>query len=577
MGRTVLSFKGGPRELLGGHDSSIAIVSDGEIRFAAETERFTRNKHGDFAFPSKSIRVGLRFSELELEDVDTVVVPYEPELETERLTSFIEHFSSQTADEQLNASEKEAGIDWTVDHYKKFSQSLVETTEEQLAEMTETVPEVRTREHHRCHAASAFHPSGFDDALVLSIDQIGEIESTVVWHGDSDGLGRVRSYEYPNSLGTFYTVVTKMLGFRPTYDEGKIMGLAAYGEPNEEVTVAFDEVIDAGVDYDVTELTAGLSNTFGVARLEELFGRERNEDARDGLTQWDKNVAYAAQQFLEETVTDIVSHYCDRLDVNKVALSGGVALNCKMSKAVRELPCVDELFVQPAANDAGLALGAGLLEFDGDDVPTLQSAYHGPEFSTAYCERELKKRKISYSKPENLNRTVAKKLADGALVGWYQGRMEFGPRALGHRSILADPRDGRTRDQVNEFVKHREEWRPFAPSMLADAADEYLQDSSPAPFMVQTFDVRPEKRHEMQAVLHPGDDTTRPQTVREDVNPRYYGVIREFERITGVPMVLNTSFNDSGEPIVNRPKEAITDFYNMGLDVLVLNDCLIEK
>lgn len=577
MSGTVLSFKQGPNEPTGGHDNSVAIVSDGEVLFAAETERFTRNKHGTMEFPGGSIRKALDHCGMSFADVDRVVIPYDPRLEDRRLSTAIDHLTSDVANERLTGEQREAAIEWVVDHYEAFRHSFVEQTEERLSEIADEVPEIETREHHRCHAASAFHPSGFDEALVVTVDQIGEIESTVVWHGDEDGLDRLRSYEAPNSLGSFYAAVTRMLGFRPTYDEGKVMGLAAYGEPNEEISETLDAVVQSGVDYDVTGLTAGLSSKFGTLRLEELFDRERNPDAREGLDQWDEDLAYAAQQFLEETICDVVARYCEELNVDRVALSGGVALNCKMNKAVRDLPCVEELFVQPAANDAGLSIGAGLLQSAPESVTRMKSAYLGPEFSTADCERVLDDRKIPYRKPEDLERAVAERLADGALVGWYRGRMEFGPRALGHRSILADPRDASTRDRVNRFVKHREEWRPFAPSILESAADEYLRDAHPAPFMVQTFDVRPEKADEMEAVIHPGDDTTRPQTVSPDASPSYHELISEFETITGVPLVLNTSFNDSGEPIVNRPEEALDDFYRMGLDVLVLGDCLVTK
>jgi carbamoyltransferase len=235
------------------------------------------------------------------------------------------------------------------------------------------------------------------------------------------------------------------------------------------------------------------------------------------------------------------------------------------------------LFVQPVANDAGLAIGAGYLDQNPNNVQKPLNIYLGPSFSTSEIKTCLQKNKISYSELDNVATYVANRIVDGDIVGWFQGAMEMGPRALGNRSILADPRSEESRERVNKYVKHREEWRPFAPSILADAADDFLVNCEPSPHMIKTFDVVAENQSQIEAVLHPGDQTTRPQTVTKEQNPRYYKLISEFESLTGVPAVLNTSFNDHGEPIVLSPKEAIKDFYGMGLDILVLEDLVVEK
>jgi carbamoyltransferase len=446
---------------------------------------------------------------------------------------------------------------------------------ENLAAISDNVPPIRTYEHHECHAASAFHPSGFDEALVVTLDGRGEYDCTVVWRGTPSGVERIETYEYPNSLGFFYGAVTKFLGYYPNNGEGKVMGLAPYGNRNEAIEQKLREVIDIGLDYDVTALSRG-NFEYGTKQLEELFDRSRKEHT-DQFSQWEKDLAHVTQRLVEEIVTEIVDEYCDRLGMSRVCLAGGVALNCKMNKQIMELDSVDETFVQPVSNDAGSAVGAGFLDAGVQNTDPMSTVYWGPSYDVEGIKAKLEKNKIPYSEPENVTKTIAEALADGHLVGWFQGRLEMGPRALGNRSILADPRSTESLDRVNKYVKHREEWRPFAPSLLEEAADEYLINPEKAPYMIKTFDTVDEKVTEIPAVLHPADDTTRPQTVREDQNPRYYELIQQFEEITDVPFVLNTSFNDHGEPIVNTPVEAIKDFYGMGLDVLVLEDVVIEK
>jgi carbamoyltransferase len=252
-------------------------------------------------------------------------------------------------------------------------------------------------------------------------------------------------------------------------------------------------------------------------------------------------------------------------------------LNCKLNKRIMELDCVDNIFIQPVAHDGGLSLGAGWLESNPTEVSPMTDVYWGPEYNQEETKSLLRTNKISYKEVYDTEQYVAERLSEGKLVGWFQGKLEMGPRALGNRSILADPRTIESRDQVNEYVKHREKWRPFAPSILEEAAEEYLINAEPSPYMIKTFDTVPEKRNEIEAVLHPGDKTTRPQTVRRDQNPRYYRLISEFENITDVPALLNTSFNDHAEPIVNTPTEALKDFYGMGLDILAIDDLIIEK
>ncbi|WP_336036280.1 carbamoyltransferase [Halobacterium yunchengense] len=571
MSRYDLAFKPNV-DLYGRHDPSAALFEDGDLAFAVEEERLVRRKHATDVFPERAIRACLDARDLELADVDRLLVPHVPDL---RENIAFSHYLPDAlrvpgATSKLVALEELAKTLFKA----RFRPDAV--VENRLREVGTPVPDIEHLSHHACHAASAFHPSGFDEAVVLTVDAKGEYDSTVVWRGDPGGLERVRTYEHPNSLGLFFAVVTEFLGYRMFNGEGKVMGLAPYGEDNPEIERTLRELVTTGVDYDVTALTKRWGTGHGVRKLEEAFGRERTAEPGE-FDQWERDFAHTAQKLLEETVVDLVEAYCEALDARNVGLAGGVALNCKLNKRVRERDAVDELFVQPVANDAGLALGAGWLEQDPGDVPEQSTVYFGPSYGTDEVRSLLDEAKVDYREPDDLERLVAERLADGALVGWFQGRLEVGPRALGNRSILADPRTADSRDRVNEFVKHREGWRPFAPSILAEAADEYFADAAPSPFMIDTFDVDPDRRDEVTAVLHPADDTTRPQTVTAEQNPRYHRLISAFESITGVPAVLNTSFNDHGEPIVATPTEALKDFYAMGLDLLVLEDAVVEK
>ena len=557
--------------LYGQHDPSAALFEDGELVYAIEEERLTRQKHAVDTFPERAIRSCLDYRDLDLSDLKKVILPYDPSLRSEILDHYL-----RDAVQADGIARTVTALENTVKSQIRARLFPTDRVERLLAEIGEPVPPVETASHHRCHAVSAFYPSDFEEALVLTVDAKGEYDATVVWRGDSEGVERVRTYEHPNSLGLFYAVVTEFLGYRMFNGEGKVMGLAPYGERNPEIESTLREVIDTGVDYDVTALTRRWGTGHGVRRLEALFDRPRKESPTE-FSQWERDLARTTQELLEETVSDIAAQYTDRLDVDDLALAGGVALNCKMNKRLLESDSIDSLFVQPVAHDAGLAIGAGYLDQTPAETQSMDSIYYGPEYGHEEIEELLETNKIAYSEPADRERYVAERLSEGALVGWFDGRLELGPRALGARSILADPRSTESRDRVNRYVKHREEWRPFAPSMLEEAADEYLENAEPAPFMIKTFDVRPEKREEIPAVLHPSDGTTRPQTVREDQHPAYYRLISAFEEITGGPVVLNTSFNDHAEPIVTTPAEALKDFFGMGLDVLVLGDFVVEK
>lgn len=566
----VLSFKPAIW-FYGNHDPSAALFREGNLIFGTEEERYTREKHAEHTFPTQAIEACLDYEDIELTDVSKIILPYDPSLGAQPYQDIACRGIREDAPLSVRA--------WrTLRRVKNnFEKTRYPTKkiEDRLEQLGSPVPPIETRSHHRCHAASAYYPTSYNRAVVVTADGKGEYDSTVVWHASGDSLRRIRTYEVPNSLGYFFGAVTEYLGYRANNGEGKVMGLAPYGEYDKTIENALRSVATFGREYDVTGITDdGLYA--GVEVLEDLFDQPRNPDTRN-FDSFHENVAHTTQRLLEETVTEIVDYHVRDLGISDVCFSGGVALNCKLNKRIRELEPVDDLFVQPVAHDGGLALGAGWLESDPDDVERMSTVYWGPDIDPEKIHPLLESSKVSYEKVDQVEQYVADRLADGDLVGWVQGRQEMGPRALGNRSILADPRTIRSRNRVNKHVKHREEWRPFAPSLLEERADEYLVDSVSAPYMIQTFDTSGKSGDDIDAVVHPADRTTRPQTVRRDQNPRYYDLIAEFESITGVPVVLNTSFNDHGEPIVTTAREALSDFYTMGLDVLAIEDYVVKK
>lgn len=553
----------------GVHDPAAALFKDGELVFAIEQERLSRRKHAVGEFPEEAIRECLRYEDIDLNDIDQVVLPYDPRsrwrIGGHRLKNV---FRADRLVDKIHRAEVflRRLAEWTLAPTRR--------TERELVRRFGTSPDVRTEGHHRCHAASAYYPSGFEESLVLTIDGLGDIECLAIWIGHQGDLDEIHSVQYPNSLGHFYAVVTEYLGFRPFNGEYKVMGLAAYGSADSGVRQALASRLQSGREYSVEWLTeAGLGE--GVRRLEELLGKRRRSGGTERFDDFYRNVAYEAQNFLEETVCEIVAHYGREYDRDKIALAGGVALNCKMNQRIRELPEVDELFVQPASHDPGLVLGAGYLSHP-DVEREGQPVYLGSSYNDGDVQRLLDRAKLTYRQPDDLEEVVAGKLASGEIVGWFSGRSEFGPRALGNRSILADPRSEESRDRVNEFVKNREGWRPFAPAMTVEAGKQYLEGFRMAPYMVETFGVHG-SGEDIAGVIHPADGSTRPQVVSEEANPKFYRLIKNFGRITGVEVILNTSFNDHGEPIVNSPKEAIRDFFVMGLDGLAIGPYLVEK
>ena len=560
------------------HNSGAAMLRDGQIVAAASEERFTRIKHYS-SLPYESIRYCLDEAGIEPEDVDAIAVPSDVVPWGVKLL-----------------------LDWDdydPDNVSQGSQPLSKTVKKRMAErvrgvrnktsMPEYARQVRfpqdiplhTVNHHEAHAASAYYTCGNDESLVVTSDGLGDDISLTVWHGNDGELDELLRVGKEGSLGWFFGVVTQALGWWVGNGEGKTMGLASYGDAPVELV---DELREICPVYRDGRLVDGSDTDYaGEWRVKDTYHWDFDETSHveELLEEYEReDVADAAQQLLEEQVFDVVRHWMDETGAENLALAGGVFLNVAVNrKLIHELD-PDDFHVFPAAGDDGLPVGAALASYysrnPGAEPLHLQHPDLGPGFTSSHVETVLDQRKLTYEKQESIVDAVADLLLDGNIVAWFQGRMEYGPRALGNRSILIDPRLTDGNDRVNAEIKFRESWRPFAPSVLDRAVDDYLVDPIADPFMVTSFEVRDEREDEIPAVTHV-DGTTRPQVVKEENNPRYYDLIDTFDSKGGVPLVLNTSFNLSGDPIVCSVEDAIDTFYNCGLDALAVGDHLLQK
>ena len=547
------------------HDSSACIARDGEVLFAVAEERLSRRKH-DASFPLLAIQACLDFAGVRSEDLDYVGSGWPP------IAPVLRHdlkcmLTGAQPISYVNAAS-----------WLKLCAKLVSQGNGKKL-FTRRFGGSRTRfgfiDHHLAHAISAYAFSGFDDTAVLVLDGRGAWEATSVWHGRGGRLEHIRTIPWPNSLGLFYATFTQYLGFTPYSDEWKVMGLAPYGVSGidlHEFIVPNDNPYRVSaklfLEKDST-IMAALEARLGPARLPESEIDERH-----------KNVAFAVQDMCEQAMFTLAGSAVAQTCSRNLCLAGGVALNSKANGKILSSGLVDRVFVQPAASDDGVCLGAALAPCldDGGRLPIrpMRHAYLGPESSHADIEKTLQTYKIRATRVSDPAVVAAEMLAGGKILGWFQGRTEFGPRALGNRSILADPRDPEMNAKVNNAVKFREWWRPFAPSMITEASAEYLESATDSPFMTLTAQVRPEKRGVIPSVTHV-DGSARPQTVERDVNPLYWNLIYEFGQRTGVPVIMNTSFNLRGEPIVCSTTDAIRTFFSSGMDALVIGNFVIEK
>jgi carbamoyltransferase len=546
------------------HDSAACIARDGHILFAVAEERLSRLKH-DARFPSLSIEACLAAAGIRADQLDFVCFGWPPAIEA------LKHDLKcmATGSLPLNYVDLVSTVRRNLNHTRK------QNGKKQFLARFPTKAQFRFVEHHLAHAISAYSFSGFDDAAVLVLDGRGAWEASSLWHGRDGRLEHVWTIPWPNSLGLFYAQFTQYLGFQPYSDEWKVMGLAPYGEPGINLR---DFIIPDDNPYKVSTRLLLHDKPAPLAGITSRLGPQR--EAESDIDPKHKNVAFAVQDACEEAMMTLARAAVAKTGSRSICLAGGVALNSKANGKILSSGIVDRIFVQPAAGDDGVCLGAALAPYldNGGKLPMhkMRHAYLGAENSDEEIEKVLTTYKLRATRVADPAAAAAEMLANGKILGWVQGRMEFGPRALGARSILADPRDPEMNAKVNNAVKFREWWRPFAPSMLAEVAGEYIESATDSPFMILTAQVKPEKRSVIPSVTHV-DGSARPQTVEQDVNPLYWRLIREFGNRTGVPVVMNTSFNLRGEPIVSTPTDAVRTFFSSGMDALVIGSFVVEK
>jgi carbamoyltransferase len=584
------------------HDSAAALVVDGEIKAAAQEERFTRKKH-DPGFPRHAIEYCLNEAGGTLADIDHVVFYDKPFIKFERLLETYLSFAPRGF-----RSFRIALPIWLKE--KLFQKSMLRDALRELPGGDDWDGKLLFTEHHQSHAASAFFPSPFEEAAILTMDGVGEWSTTTLGLGRGNALEIVKEQHFPHSLGLLYSAFTYYTGFKVNSGEYKIMGLAPYGEPRYAQTI-LDNLMDLKADgtfrlnMDYFDYCTGLRMTNG--RFDELFGGPARQPEQL-LTQREMDLTASGQKVTEEVVLRRGRSIARQTGQRNLCLAGGVALNCVANGKLLRDGSFDSIWIQPAAGDAGGALGAALAgyhQLEGLPRPAInghldhmQGAYLGPAFSTDASARALTAAGAVFDilDDDEVITATADALALGKAVGWMQGRMEFGPRALGGRSILGDPRSPSMQKLLNLKVKYRESFRPFAPSILAEDVADWFELDQPSPYMLLVADVVERRRRQMTAeeealfgidklnvprseipaVTHV-DYSARVQTVHEATNPRYWRLIQAFKQRTGCPVVVNTSFNVRGEPIVCTPEDAFRCFMGSEIEMLVVGNCLLRK
>ncbi|MGR3811525.1 carbamoyltransferase family protein [Jiulongibacter sp. NS-SX5] len=592
------------------HDSAAAIIENGEIIAAAQEERFTRKKH-DPAFPTNAVKFCLEYAGLSLSQLDAIVFYDKPLLKMERLLETYYAFSPKGLRSFLTAIPV-----WLKE--KMFLKKMLYTELFEIEKFDKKKVKLLFPEHHLSHAASAFYPSSYDDAAILTLDGVGEWATASIGHGKGNKIEILKELKFPHSLGLLYSAFTYFLGFKVNSGEYKLMGLAPYGRHGSKEVDEYKKIIkeqlikiyDDGslwLDQNYFNYATGLRMVYD-DKWEKLFGFPRR-DAETLLEQHHCDLGLAIQEITEEIVILMAKEAKKITGSENLVMAGGVALNCVANGKLQKANIFKNVYIQPAAGDAGGALGAALaahfITFDQErttnssKLDAMEGSYLGPRFSDLDIELTAKKYKAHYEHFENfesLSSKTAELIADGNVIGWFQGRMEFGPRALGARSILGDPRNPEMQKKLNLKIKYREGFRPFAPSVLAEDVSEYFECETPSPYMLLVHGVQESRRNQtpenyealpmmeklyflrsdLPSITHI-DYSARIQTVHEETNPRYYQLISDFKQNTGVGVVVNTSFNVRGEPIVCTPEDAYRCLMRTEMDYLVVGDYLFDK
>ncbi|MGB5760959.1 MAG: carbamoyltransferase [Sedimenticolaceae bacterium] len=581
------------------HDSAAALIYKGKIVAAAQEERFTRKKH-DAGFPAMSIRYCLKEAGISLSDVGDVVFYDKPLLKFERL---LETYLAY-APKGFRSFVKAMPI-WLKE--KLYLKKVLRTEFEQFLSPGERLPDLKFAEHHQSHAASAFFPSPYRKASVLCVDGVGEWATTSLWEGNENTLTPIWQIDFPHSLGLLYSAFTYYCGFKVNSGEYKLMGLAPYGEPIYKELI-LENLIDVQKDgsfhLNMSYFDYAVGLTMTNSKFDDLFDAPPREPESD-ISQKEMDIASSIQAVTEEILLKIVQHIHAAGDNDYLCLAGGVALNCVANGRLERESAFKDIWIQPAAGDAGGAIGAALAlwyshykqpitdKHGADDQ--MAGSYLGPRFSNAEIRQYLETASIPshFHEDKEFYPLIARQLDAGKVVGWFQGRMEFGPRALGGRSILGDPRNSEMQSTMNLKIKYRESFRPFAPSVLAEDVSDYFDQDSSSPYMLLVAQVASsllkqveqrknglerlkQVRSALPAITHV-DNSARIQTVHEDTNPRFYHLLKAFKALTDCSVVINTSFNVRGEPIVATPEDAYRCFMRTEMDVLVLENFVLYK
>ncbi|RNL51143.1 carbamoyltransferase family protein [Pedobacter jejuensis] len=563
-------------------DSAACIYKDGLIVAAAEEERFRRIKHWA-GFPSMSIQFCLHEAGIDIREVDHIAISRNPRANFTKkvFTALKNRLSVKNITNRLQNLQKAKSIgDEFITHFG--------------LKPNELKAEIHNIEHHRTHLASAFFASPFDESAILSIDGFGDFTSTMTAIGKDNKISVLDTVSYPHSLGLFYTALTQFLGFRHYGDEYKVMGLAPYGQAVYEreiqdlIHLKSNGLFELNLTY-FTHTKKGVQMIWnnGIPEMESVFsgelirllGPSRLHD--EPISQRHKNIAASVQKVTEKVIFHILKHLQNTTGLTKICIAGGVAQNSVANGKILQQTQFEQIYIPPAGHDAGTCLGAALWVYNQvlqkpRTLPMLH-AYFGSKFNNTYIEDLLNSKNIKYLKPsiDEYYEVITNCLKNEGVVGWFQGRAEFGPRALGHRSILADPRNTKAKDILNGKIKRRESFRPFAPSILSEFVDEYFEQTDDVPFMEKVFKIKKNKSDCIPAVTHV-DGTGRLQTVHANTDERYHKLIYSFYKQTGVPILLNTSFNEN-EPIVNTPEEALDCFLRTKMDMLVMEDIIVLR
>lgn len=545
------------------HDTAVALIEDGNVIFSLEEERLSREKHSR-DFPILALEACLKYANIEINDIDVITLP----MDIDKVVSsgvLKYSLSNYPLTEKLIPS-----------HMGVVSNFL--NLENEIRERLSYNNKVEFISHSLSHMASSYFLSGFDSSALYCIDGVGEFASSVIGEASENKISLMEedNINFPHSIGLLYAGVTDYLGFKYMCDEGKVMGLAPYGDPSVYRDV-FDNIVsfkDEGqYEFNLDYLTYYKERDTWVS---EKFIAEcgPRRDKNGEITQNYMDVAAALQEITEKVMLHTTNYLYEVTQNDNICLAGGVALNCVANGRILRETKFKNVYVQPAANDAGTALGSALYYYYKVNPEAkrnlLDNCYLGNGYSNEYIENILKEQGVEYSTPDNLHKYVAELISQKHIISWYNGRSEFGPRALGNRSILTAPFPSEMKDILNSRVKHRENFRPFAPSVLAEHSKEYFGEEHESPYMLLAMNVSEDKRDDVPAITH-ADNTARVQTVTKNQNIDYYKLIDEFKNITGVPVLLDTSFNVMGEPIVETPEDAIRCFLGTNIDYLILN------